>query len=162
MIFSISGTRRTVRNTEVSVRRDQTVLLNLIQSLPLQHRHHCKVDAWICPFSFHIKKVSPHLFVCFFLFRAKSLLQDWGGLRRFYNWGITQTMKKVIDRHVKVLFHGPNFTSPKHKSSIHHVRSSSSLDELDDVFIKYVVCLLFFLEKSTNQKTTRTSLERSF
>ncbi|XP_073229102.1 monoacylglycerol lipase ABHD2-like [Porites lutea] len=70
------------------------------------------------------------------ILRAKSLLQDWGGLRRFYNWGITQTMKKVIDRHVKVLFHGPNFTSPKHKSSIHHVRSSSSLDELDDVFIK--------------------------
>ena len=113
-----------------------------------------------------MKELSLHLFVClfvcFFSFRAKSLLNDWGGLRRFYNWGITQTMKKVIDRHVKVLFHGPNFTSPMHKSSIHHVRSSSSLDELDDVFIKYVVCLLFFLEKSTNQKTTRTSLKRSF
>ena len=103
-----------------------------------------------------MKELSLHLFVClfvfFFSFRAKSLLNDWGGLRRFYNWGITQTMKKVIDRHVKVLFHGPNFTSPMHKSSIHHVRSSSSLDELDDVFIKYVVCLLFSrkINKSEN------------
>ena len=48
------------------------MLLNLIQSLPLQHRHHCKVDAWICPFSFHIKKVLPHLFVCFFSVQGKE------------------------------------------------------------------------------------------
>jgi len=70
------------------------------------------------------------------ILRAKTLLHEWDGLRRFYNWGITQNMKSVIDRHVRVLFHGPNFTSPQHKSSIHHVRSSSSLVELDDVFIK--------------------------
>ena len=66
MIFGISGTKRTARNREVSIRREQTVVLSLIHSLPLLHRHLCKVNAWICPFSFHKKKVSPHLFVCFF------------------------------------------------------------------------------------------------
>ncbi|XP_078343367.1 monoacylglycerol lipase ABHD2-like isoform X1 [Oculina patagonica] len=69
------------------------------------------------------------------ILRAKTLLHEWDGLRRFYNWAITQNVKSVIDRHVRVLFHGPNFTSP-HKSSIHHVRSSSSLVELDDVYLK--------------------------
>ena len=44
------------------------MVLSLIQSLPLQHRHHCKVDTWICPFSFHVKEVSLHLFVCLFVF----------------------------------------------------------------------------------------------
>lgn len=74
--------------------------------------------------------------VClFYSHRAKVLLHEWDGLRRFYNWAITQTVKSVIDRHVRVLFHGPDFTCP-HKSSIHHVRSSSSLVELDDVYIK--------------------------
>lgn len=69
------------------------------------------------------------------ILRAKVLLHEWDGLRRFYNWAITQNVKSVIDRHVRVLFHGPDFTCP-HKSSIHRVRSSSSLVELDDAYIK--------------------------
>ncbi|XP_015773343.1 PREDICTED: abhydrolase domain-containing protein 2-like isoform X2 [Acropora digitifera] len=70
------------------------------------------------------------------ILRAKTFLDQWNGLRRLYNWGMTQNMKKIIDRHVRVLFEGPNFTSHRHKASIHHVRSSSSLAELDDVYTK--------------------------
>ncbi|XP_068714119.1 monoacylglycerol lipase ABHD2-like [Montipora foliosa] len=70
------------------------------------------------------------------ILRAKFFLHQWDGLRRFYNWGLTRTMKNIIDRHVRVLFQGPNFTSHQSKSSIHHVRSSSCLAELDDVFSK--------------------------
>ena len=81
MIFGISGTKRTVRKREVSVSRDQTVVLNLIQSLPLQHRHLCKVNTWICPFSFHVKEVSLHLFVCLFFF-VRS------GQRVFFKTGV--------------------------------------------------------------------------
>lgn len=70
------------------------------------------------------------------ILRAKTFLDQWNGLRRLYNWGMTQNMKKIIDRHVRVLFEGPNLTSHRHKASIHHVRSSSSLAELDDVYTK--------------------------
>lgn len=65
------------------------------------------------------------------ILRAKTLLHEWDGLRRFYNWGITQSVKKVLDRNMKVLFQCPKFTS-----SVHHVRSSSSLVELDDAYVK--------------------------
>ena len=117
-------------------------LISLISSHPPPHASEGATDLILSARSLqsvysscYTRKFVEWLVCVFYPHRAKVLLHEWDGLRRFYNWAITQNVKNVIDRHVRVLFHGPDFTCP-HKSSIHRVRSSSSLVELDDVYIK--------------------------
>ena len=64
-------------------------------------------------------------------------MREWKGLRRFYSWGISRNVKKLITRK-----HRESFIDFERKGSFdkidwRKISSSSSLEELDTAINKY-------------------------
>ena len=64
-------------------------------------------------------------------------MREWKGLRRFYSWGISRNVKKLITRK-----HRESFIDFEQKGSFdkidwRKISSSSSLEELDTAINKY-------------------------
>jgi predicted alpha/beta-fold hydrolase len=75
-----------------------------------------------------------------FISRACPVMEEWEGLRRCYNWLITQKVKSVIKRHTQELLGGCSNT-PYQEFKRNKVLMATSLKEIDEHFGRY--CLLF-------------------
>ncbi len=65
-------------------------------------------------------------------------MEEWDGLRRCYNWLITQKVKSVIKRHAQELLGGCSST-PYHEFKRNKVLTATSLKEIDEHFGRYSV-----------------------
>jgi hypothetical protein len=64
-------------------------------------------------------------------------LEEWDGLRRGYNWLITQKVKSVIKRHAQELLGGCSST-PYQEFKRNKVLMATSLKEIDEHFGRYL------------------------
>ena len=124
------------------------------------------MDTWICPFSFHVKELSLHLFVCLFVcffFRSgqRVFLMTGVGFADFTTGESHRLWRKLLIGMWRccsmALTSLPLCTSHPFIMCDHRLPLMNLMMSL---LSTWFAC--FFLEKSTNQKTTRTSLERSF
>lgn len=65
--------------------------------------------------------------------KASLMLEEWDGLRRGYNWLITQRVKQIIKRHIKELLGG---TSNYQQFKRNKVLMATSLQEIDKHFVR--------------------------
>jgi hypothetical protein len=64
-------------------------------------------------------------------------MEEWDGLRRGYNWLITQKVKSVIKRHAQELLGGCSST-PYKEFKRNKVLMATSLKEIDEHFGRYL------------------------
>lgn len=72
-----------------------------------------------------------------FIFRAMPFMREWRGLRRFYSWGISRNVKKLITQKHRESFIEFERKGLFKKMDWRKISSSSSLEELDTAITKY-------------------------
>lgn len=70
------------------------------------------------------------------ILKACPALEEWDGLRRVYNWLITQRVKQMMKRHLKELFSGGKSTGSEQLFQRNKVLMATSLKEIDENFVR--------------------------